>query len=216
MSSENTVVSLGIRFGFAVERKGETRPLIHQVHGSRAVALESLAEGSTPVEADAIFTRRQSPIWISTADCLPVILVSHDLQGPVAAIHAGWRGAMRGVIRQTIETAPFDGPLKVIFGPSLHPCCFEVKKDFVTEFSDERGDISRYLTERDGKMFFDLIAFVGEQEFKGLPEINFSNHHSRCTYCSRPELPSYRRNRGTDPRIRTWVERDRSIVKFTS
>jgi len=187
-------------FGFEVERKGQTVGLIHQVHGATIV---EAGEGPA-VDADGVFTEKSGKtIFIFTADCLPVLFVSDR---KVAAIHAGWRGAKLGIVRKTLELFAKDGLLpKVILGPCLRNCCFEVKTDFIEEVSAERGDLSPFLEDRAGKKYFDLVSFVRDRELSGLSPELIDITQARCTYCSKPTLPSYRRNRATDPRIKAWI-----------
>jgi YfiH family protein len=196
-------LSFAVQFGFAIEKKGETPSLIKQVHGKIALPLSPSASDAPP-EADAVFTSQANVgVWVFTADCLPVILAGGD---SLAVVHAGWRGAKLGVVAEAIQKAGMENKIvHAIFGPSLLACCFEVKEDFIEDFSQARGNIDRYLSKRESKNYFDLIAFVQENEFTKTSQVQFHQAHSRCTLCSNPPLPSYRRNKIADPRIRTWA-----------
>ena len=194
-----------VRWGFDIEPKSKTKPLIHQVHGATILDASSLKEGA---EADGVFTvEKDTTVFIFTADCLPVLFYGDSPSSPVMAVHAGWRGAKAGIAKNGLELMSRHSPrVTAVLGPSLGSCCFEVKDDFISEMVQARGNIERFLSHRDGKMYFDLVRFVVEEELKGIQgEVNTSA--VRCTYCSRPELPSYRRNKGTDPRIRAWIYR---------
>ncbi|HUF20402.1 MAG TPA: peptidoglycan editing factor PgeF [Burkholderiales bacterium] len=100
---------------------------LNQVHGTRVVEADAV---TTPVEADASFTR--SPGTVCTmlvADCLPVLLA--DRHGSVvAAVHAGWRGLAAGVIESAIAamTCPPD-QLIAYLGPAIGADAFEVGED---------------------------------------------------------------------------------------
>lgn len=196
-----------VKFGFRKEKTGATPSLVKQVHGKIVLNQETILNKTELPEADAIYTRSTGAgIWVFTADCLPVILAGG---ATIAAIHAGWRGSKLGIVREAISVSGLAGKkFHAVFGPALLACCFEVKEDFVTEFSAARGDLSAYLERREEKWFFDLVRFVMIEEFKGESQVTFHAQHIRCTRCSVPELPSFRRNKVAEPRIRTWVERN--------
>ena len=188
-----------IEFGFTVEPKGHTPSQIKQIHGGTCVELARTSTQLIPC-ADAIVSHGP-PVHIFTADCLPVLLSANDTNGPIAAVHAGWRGARDRVVSNTV--AFFGGvPVRAVLGPCLGPCCFEVKDDLVASFREANHDISHHLTVRSGKRYFDLVQFVICEQLKGV-EVDLSN--VECTYCSPRAWPSFRRTRSTDPRIRAWI-----------
>jgi len=102
-----------------------------QVHGR--VVIEAIAPGRLG-EADGLFTRVAGlPVFVRTADCVPVIL---EGENSAAVVHAGWRGMAAGVIsaaRRAMEAAGA-APLRAAIGPSIGPCCYavgpEVRKVF--------------------------------------------------------------------------------------
>ena len=190
-----------VEFGFEIEPKSQTTPLIKQVHGRDLAWQEELK--AVP-DADAILTRAAgNPIFVFSADCLPVLLYTDNPSDPIAAIHAGWRGAMRGVVSHTLQemVRKSQESVRAVLGPCLRHCCFEVKDDFIQEFQTARGDLSPYLRDN----HFDLVKFVCEKELGVIGPSYIQQEFSLCTYCSTPLLPSYRRNKGTDPRIRSWI-----------
>lgn len=202
-----------IEYGFAIEAKGVTPPLFKQVHGSDIVEISSLeARGKaaqSPREADGAWSRDAGvPLHVFTADCVPLLFFGPANDDPIAAVHCGWRGAKLGIGRRAVETlGPLASALHVVLGPAILSCCFEVKHDFVDEFAASGRDITPYLEQREGRLFCDLVRFVREEELRGLPPDHVHLGALRCTVCSTPRLPSYRRDRGTDPRIRSWIAR---------
>jgi polyphenol oxidase len=194
-----------LKYGFAIENKGETPAWFKQVHGKTVLDLDQAELTPTPSEADAGFTRLPGKeIYAFTADCLPVLLHGPDASFPVAAIHAGWRGALRGVVRETVTAlaAPRE-KLSAILGPCIGVCCFEIQSDFVQTFAETGQDITPYLQQRGEKRFCDLVRFVVDTQLSGLASVDTSAH--RCTVCSQPALPSYRRNGKADPMIRSFI-----------
>lgn len=195
---------MSVEYGFNIERKGDSPSLISQVHGSRVVELTSSSQ--PPPEADAVFTHEiGTELHVFSADCLPVLFIGEKI---IAAAHSGWRGAMRGVVKNTLaKVSAVEPETRVVLGPCLGPCCFRVKEDFVTEFTAARGDISAFLSRRGSETFFDLVAFVVACELAEIPPERINLNQVTCTYCGVPALPSYRRNGSTDPRIKAWIIR---------
>jgi YfiH family protein len=134
---------------------------VRQVHGARVVE-EKEAGGQ---EADAIVARGRLgrvAVGVRVADCVPV-LVGDPSSGDVAAIHAGWRGVVAGVVGAGIaRLASRDGlvagreALVAAIGPCIGGCCFEVGRDV----ADRIGFVVR---EAGDKAFVDLRAAVRGQ-----------------------------------------------------
>lgn len=202
----------GAEYGFSVEAKGQTLPLAKQVHGKLCLEIKSKEDlqraVQAPPNADGVWTRvPKLEMSVHTADCMSVLIVSEDPNGPVAAVHAGWRGVMQGIIKAQLQLLDLGSQAHAILGPCLRECCFEVKDDFIEAFTRARGPIDRYLEKRDSRRLFSMVRFVVENELESLSEDHIHSENARCTYCSKPELPSFRRNGTTDPRIRAWIRR---------
>lgn len=199
-----------LQFGFEEEAKGATPPWFKQVHGARVENLDGrqLTPEGVP-EADAGVTRdTDKSIHVFTADCVPVLLWSDEGQRPIAAAHAGWRGTLAGVVGQTVgamDVSPRS--VRAILGPCIGLCCFEVREDFVSAFTQAGRPIDDYLLHRNGRTYCDLVSFIVDQELESLSSGAFDTTRVRCTVCSEPRLPSYRRNGHTDPRIRSWIRK---------
>ncbi len=202
-----------VRFGFSVEAKALTRSLVEQVHGKEVVEIKGRSHRESliqhPVKADGLFTQeREIELHVFSADCLPLLFFSSHEKGPIAAIHCGWRGALNGIPSHTLQRLKdVPGEIHVLFGPCIMGCCFEVRDDFVHSFEESGKSIGAYLERSRGRMFFDLPRYVREQELGEIPEERVHWEENRCTYCTAPPLPSYRRNGGTDPRIRAWIKK---------
>lgn len=104
----------------------DTLQWLQQVHGTRVFRVGKECD-SEPPEADASITSETSVgLVVMTADCLPV-LICDDSGQQLAAVHAGWRGLLDGVIESAIDA--FDAPaeqLRVWLGPCIGPRQFEV------------------------------------------------------------------------------------------
>lgn len=201
---------LHIEYDFVVEPKGLTRPLYRQVHGAALVEVteENLSYlYQNPPEADGAVTSVNSlKLSVFTADCLPLLFFTEDPKGPIAAIHCGWKGAKQSIASH-IENlwAEHLGRIHCILGPCLEPCCFEVKEDLIQAFLSEGQNVEPYIIRRDNKLFFHLSSFVVNEHLSFISKEKIHKEGLRCTYCSSPSLPSYRRNKGTDPRIKGWI-----------
>ena len=104
-----------------------------QRHGTRCVLVDkSWIPGAGPV-GDAMATRLPGVgLGIITADCAPVLLADPE-RGIVGAIHAGWRGALAGVLESMVETMQAQGAaraaLRCVIGPCIGPASYEVGED---------------------------------------------------------------------------------------
>jgi YfiH family protein len=131
---------------------------VKQVHGAHAVEARQ-AEG---VEADAIVGRdRATAVGVRVADCVPLLLAD-ELGGAVAAIHAGWRGVVAGVVRAGVDLL---GGRKLVaaIGPCIGPCCFEVGKDVASRIAGASEARDIILSTHGDKAYVDLRRVVRAQ-----------------------------------------------------
>lgn len=141
----------------------------HQVHSpdvvTVAVAWDDCAEGR-PV-ADAVVTaNRGIVLGIVTADCGP-ILFADTRAGVIGAAHAGWRGAVDGVLENTIAAMEALGAsranIAAVLGPTIAQSSYEVDAPFRARFSPDAEPFFASAPERDGaaRWHFDLPGFIG-------------------------------------------------------
>ncbi|MGH6952489.1 MAG: peptidoglycan editing factor PgeF, partial [Vitreimonas sp.] len=167
-----------------------------QVHSPTAVFVEGPWSGERP-HADALVTRTPGlAISVLTADCAPVLFVD-ETAGIVAAAHAGWKGALAGVLENTVQLMCAHGgePRRIAaaIGPCIHQASYEVGPEFGAQFGQARAAFARHFAHgRDGKLQFDLPGFcagrlmeagVGQVEILpldtyALPEALFSHRRS--------------------------------------
>lgn len=139
---------------------------VHQVHGSDVLTLQNLTDLQRPSNADPadaiVSTCRDIAIGVQTADCGP-ILISDASGDVVAAIHAGWRGAVRGIIENTIRTMQTLGAqeLTAVIGPCISQRRYEVEEDMRTEVLAQDDKASPFFinAERVGAYLFDLGGY---------------------------------------------------------
>ncbi|MFD0860291.1 peptidoglycan editing factor PgeF [Roseovarius aquimarinus] len=167
---------------------------VHQVHSADVVTLDApLAERP---RADAMVTRRPGlALAILTADCQPVLFADPEA-GVIGAAHAGWRGALDGVLEATVEAMIALGAAResitAVIGPSISQTAYEVGPDFMASFVAENTDHARYFVPNDAeRMQFDLPAFgLDRLRAAGIGHAEWTGH---CTYGDEDRFYSYRR-----------------------
>lgn len=136
----------------------ERLTMAEQVHGTTVravwgagVGLGAFARqsGPPPVPAtDALVTTEpDAPIMLCFADCVPVILVAPGPLRGVAVVHAGWRGALAGVVAQgvrrlAVETGAEPAEMLAYIGPHVGVCHYEVSEELLSQFVDAFGTIA--------------------------------------------------------------------------
>lgn len=146
------------------------------------------------VEADALVSRRGTPLAVMVADCVPVVIAG---AGDVAhaVVHAGWRSAAGGVLEATMRAlgpAEADGATCAI-GPALGACCFEVGEEVADRFDD------RFVVRLPDapRLHLDLTAFVASELHRlGAASVDLLD---ACTSCDGRWF-SHRRDRGATGR----------------
>ena len=200
-------------YGFTVEPKGATEKLFRQVHGRAVVEVKDSSHAAllraAPPDADAAFTRAKGlELSEFSADCVPLLFFGADANDPVAACHSGWRGSAQGIGAATL--AALDVPIDrvhLVMGPCIRGCCFAVREDFVEAFRSHGHAVERWLEARGGLQYFHLDRFLLEETFAAIAPERRHLEALRCTVCTSPRLPSYRRDGHTDPTIRAWIRR---------
>lgn len=162
-----------------------------QVHGTRIV------EASTPGphEADAVYTRSPGMVCaVMTADCLPVLLCAQD-GSVVAAVHAGWKGLLAGIIQTTVCTMA-TGNLMAWLGPAIGPSAFEVGPEVREAFVSQNSECAPAFRETgENKWLTDIYQLARiALGSSGVSDI-FGGHW--CTYRQPADFFSYRRDRIT-------------------
>lgn len=167
---------------------------VYQVHSATAVAVS--APGSVPGQADALVTATPGvALSILTADCQPVLF--HDPKaGVIGAAHAGWKGALDGVLEATVTQmealGAHAGDIRAAIGPSISQRAYEVGPEFLDRFVDAAPETKRFFTNGlEGKYHFDLPGYgLSRLRALGLGAVEWTGH---CTYSDPGRFYSYRR-----------------------
>lgn len=162
-----------------------------QVHSDRVLEAR---EGFTG-RGDALWTDRPGLVLsVITADCVPILLAARG-EGRVAAVHAGWRGIVAGVVERTVEALGVPPEeLEAWVGPAIGVCCYEVGEDVAERVAGAAGPEVVAPGHRLGpgrRPHLDLPGAVCRQLVQagvGPPRVVV-----RCTRCDGETLWSYRR-----------------------
>lgn len=178
-----------------------------QVHG-RVVAdvdAEVDPEALRAVEADALYTRAPGiAVGVRTADCAPLLFAARAADGAiraVAAVHAGWRGAVAGIVGETVARFRSDGfapgDLSVAIGPTIGPEAFEVGPEVIAAAAESLGGTPppSWLGPT-GRPHLDLPGLLRLQlQRLGVP-LGAVEEVGGCTAANRAMFYSHRRDRG--------------------
>ena len=178
-----------VEFAKALKLEHRNIVVLEQIHSSN-VSICTEAEQLT--DTDGIISNKKDLILsIQVADCIPIYL--YDIQNQnIGLIHAGWRGVTSGIIENSItelnklESNPIN--IKVLLGPSIRQCCFEVGPEVAKLFNNKYQKIGK-----NDRMQLDLQSVVIDKL------INMNIHYENiidiqeCTYCS-DNYHSYRRD----------------------
>ena len=213
---------LPIENGFGLETPDPEWLTCHQVHSADVFFCDSGHLNS--IKADGLISSENKALAVQTADCLPVLFSTKDGK-MVAAVHAGWRGVLDGIllnaVRKMSEAGAKPEDLLVAIGPCLRQCCFEISSSLVSEFESKWGG----LWKKTAKPYSNTQPASNGAQAKPLQEniwmdlvtiarlqllncgVNQIDDLGVCTYCS--GLASYRRatheNTGRAGRLWSFV-----------
>jgi len=179
---------------------------LNQVHGARVVRYGSEDFGAGPPDADAIVANRAGDICVvRTADCLPILLCSTD-GTEIAAVHAGWRGLVAGVIEETVAamTTP-PGEILAWFGPAISQPAFEVGAEVRDAFLAAHPIAeAAFVRNGRGRWQADLYRLAAQR--LGDAHVVSVFGGGLCTHADRERFYSYRRD-GKTGRLLSFVFR---------
>lgn len=185
------------RMAAALKVKPDRFLTAYQVHSPDVVVAQTPWSTQTRPRADAIVTRVPGlAIGISTADCGPVLFA--DVQaGVIGAAHAGWRGAISGVIDAAVtameKLGAERGRITAAIGPMIRQPNYEVGADLIEQFAAADPDNRRFFAAgRQGHAQFDLAGYVAARLARaGVTKVE---DVGLCTYAEPERFFSYRRS----------------------
>ena len=151
-----------------IGKKSKEIFLVKQIHSNKFIFLSKNSNiENRSINADAIITEKKNfPIAVLTADCAP-LLIFDKKRKMIAAIHAGWRGAYKGIIHKVIKFMFSKGCKKedmtVAIGPCISKKSYEVKKKFKDMFIKKDKKNIKFFKNKKDKIYFDLPNYAKKQ-----------------------------------------------------
>ena len=138
--------------------------LLNQIHSNKFVFIDNKYKSKIKPKADAIITNQINlPIAVLTADCVPILVCDNQKQ-MIAAIHAGWKGAFKGIISKVIKFMIKKGSktknITAVIGPAISVKNYEVKKDFYKKFTRKDKTNHKFFKMSKEKLYFNLSSYV--------------------------------------------------------
>lgn len=183
------------RVAAAMGVPAEALATVRQVHSAAVVTLTDDHDLSAvaATEADGIVTaRRGVALAVLTADCQPILMADAGAR-VIGACHAGWRGALDGIIEATADAMRGLGArdIRAVIGPTISQRAYEVGQDFMDAFLDHDPGSDRFFAGGpDGRPMFDLPSFGLARLRAAGVAAEWSGH---CTYSDPDRFFSYRR-----------------------
>ena len=167
--------------------------LVKQFHSNKFLYVNKNSKvNNRSIKADAIITdKKRFPIAVLTADCVP-LLIFDNKKKMVAAIHAGWKGAYKGIIQRVIKFMISKGcspeDMTVAIGPSIAMKSYEVKKEFRNKFIKRNIKNLGFFINKKNKIYFNLPNYVKTQvklsKIKNIDIINIDTFNKKNNFFS--------------------------------
>ena len=155
--------------------------LLHQIHSNKFIYINKNSKSiQKKLRADAIITNQTKlPIGVLTADCVPILLYD-KCEKMIAAIHAGWKGAYKGIIQKVISFMIKKGcdhnDIIAVIGPCIGKNSYNVKIDFKKKFLKKDKKNKKFFSLKNNMIYFDLPNYVKYQlEINKITNIDMKN-----------------------------------------
>ena len=178
---------LAIKYNFDIDK-------LHYMDQIHSNIVKNISLTTNKQTCDALITNhKNTPLMVMVADCIPILFYD-DIQKVIAAAHAGRVGTFENITASTLNKMVNDYKcnvthIKVILGPSIQMCCYEVSEQMAQEVSDNFGK------EFVNKRYINLQGINKKQLLDcGIQEKNIEIS-SICTKCSNQPYFSYRKDK---------------------
>ena len=195
-SDQHDIVSINrARVAKALDVAPDNLIGVHQVHSADVITVAEPLD--PPMRGDALVTATPGlALSILTADCQPVLFADKQA-GVIGAAHAGWKGALDGVLEATVAGMETLGATRAniaaVIGPSISQRNYEVGPEFLDRFLEIDDSYGRFFAQgHDDRLHFDLPGF-GLHRLRncGVGQASWTRH---CTYADPARFFSYRRS----------------------
>lgn len=185
----------------ALELDPDSLLSVSQIHSDVCVLVTEPWPQDKRPQADAMVTERPGiTLGILTADCAPVLFFGQKENGRpvIGAAHAGWGGALKGILESTYLAMTKAGAVKdsvrAVIGPCIGPNSYEVSEDFRKPFLTHYTGSDHYFHQgkRKGHLMFDLPGYIKRRmQIMGVSRVSDVR---RDTYAEPKDFFSYRRS----------------------
>ena len=142
--------------------------LLNQIHSNKFYYIDKKSKlNHKKFTGDALITNKlNTPIAVLTADCAP-ILIFDKKNKTIAAIHAGWKGALKGIVKKVIKFMIKKGSstknITAVIGPCISLKNYEVKQDFIKKFIKKDPKTKVFFKKIRNKNYFNLNKYITYQ-----------------------------------------------------
>lgn len=173
---------------------------LDEVHGTEVRRVEMPGQHDFTIGDAAVTDCRNAVLGVWVGDCAPVVMYTAD--GELAAAHAGWHGALDGVLQATVAALP-SAPLRAVLGPCIHPCCYEFGA------ADLGAMVARFGPQVQSTTTWGTPALDMREVVRvALAEVGVAvDDRSACTGCHPELFFSHRRRRETGRQMMTICKR---------
>ncbi len=141
---------------------------LHQIHSTKVYTILKAMPNDEFLKGDAMVTNERG-VFLSVlgADCTPILFSNID-GSVVGAAHAGWKGAVTGIVEEVVnkmcELGAKRKEITACIGPTIHQPSYEVQQDFIDQLKSLSTIPSeQFLQKKQGKFYFDLPSYLLEQ-----------------------------------------------------
>ena len=166
--------------------------LLHQVHSNKFIYIDEKYRLKIKPKADAIITDQKNlPIAVLTADCAP-ILICDNKKNMIAAMHTGWKGAYKGIIKKVIKFMIKKGckleNITAVVGPCIAVENYEIKQDFIKKILKKDIKNKIFFKKIRNKNYFNLNKYIYSQlknlKVKNIGVINKDTFNAKNNFFS--------------------------------
>jgi hypothetical protein len=199
-SRENVIQNINI---VSKKLNCEKKPIValNQNHGNKVVCFNNQEDIKNKIIGDAIVTTLKNVgISVLTADCVPILFYNSQKK-IIGCVHAGWKGALNGIIENTVdkflELDSNTRNLVAAVGPCINHYHYEVGQDFYKKFIDQNKNNQQFfIVLNDKKYLFNIRNYINTKLI-GLG-INDIDHIEMDTFSNKENFFSYRRSKEND------------------
>jgi YfiH family protein len=153
--------------GNKIKVKSNEVVLLNQIHSSKFHYISNHSKLTNKFEGDALITDKRSiPIAVLTADCAPIFIYDKNRE-MIAAIHAGWKGAYKDIVKKVVKFMIKKGcsskNIIAAIGPCISGVNYQVREDFIKRFIKKDKKNIIFFKKAKGKNYFNLNKYIYSQ-----------------------------------------------------